>query len=521
MQELIELAIRRKAKGVLRKHKIDIAAREKHSEKYLKRTGLTPGLTSHADPTWWSYHPHFNPRYCITHAKFLATVIWRKLQVGLYRPTPAIQFDIPKPDGTSRQIMAFSIPDAALANVVHRSATKRNINLFSAYSFAYRPDKNVFDAIIHLERSLDWPKSYIVQYDFSKYFDTINHSYLKKLIFDRKMFLLPEAERNAIEAFLSHEYCHVTTYQNGVFDVREAGVPQGSSLSLFLSNAASHELDLALERRNGTFVRFADDVVAVTKTYTDALAVAEEFRTHCHQAGLTVNFEKSPGILLFEGGPERDRRDFSIDTDDGSILSHTSKVDYLGHQVTAKTVRLPLKTVKRIKRRIAEIIYKHLFLYRRGDTGAFSADRVGAGFYDWDLVTCLNEVRKYMYGGLRESHIRAFLEDDEKPPFLRGLMAFFPLTKDIEQLRELDGWLLSVVRRAIRERVRVINSFGHPHTDLSKAQVLAGDWYFHPEIFNDTSLPSFVRAWRVSRKFYLRYGLADIRPPSYYSLLSY
>jgi hypothetical protein len=225
--------------------------------------------------------------------------------------------------------------------------------------------------------------------------------------------------------------------------------------------------------------------------------------------------------MLFGGGPEREHRDFSVDIDDGSILYHTDRVDYLGHQITSKTVRLPPKTVKRIKRRISEIIYKHLFLYRRGDTGALSADRVGPGFYDWDLVTCLNEIRKYVYGGLRENHIRAFLQDDEKPPFLRGLMAFFPLTKDIEQLRELDGWLLSVVRRAIRERVRVINSFGHPHTELSKEQVLSGDWYVHPDILNDTSLPSFVRSWRVSRKFYLRYGLADIRPPSYYSLLSY
>jgi hypothetical protein len=168
---------------------------------------------------------------------------------------PAIQFDIPKPDGSSRKIMAFAIPDSALANVIHRKATRRNLNLFSRLSYAYRPDQNVFDAILNLSRSLDAPKSYIIQYDFSKYFDTIDHSYIRRLLFERQTFLLPEAERNAIGAFLEHEYAHITAYTNNVFDVRQEGVPQGSSLSLFLSNAAAHELDLALEKLNGTFVR--------------------------------------------------------------------------------------------------------------------------------------------------------------------------------------------------------------------------------------------------------------------------
>jgi hypothetical protein len=46
--------------------------------------------------------------------------------------------------------MAFSIPDAALANVVLRRARDRNLKRLSPSSFAYHPDKNVFDAIIAL-----------------------------------------------------------------------------------------------------------------------------------------------------------------------------------------------------------------------------------------------------------------------------------------------------------------------------------------------------------------------------------
>jgi RNA-directed DNA polymerase len=521
LQELIENAILRKSKAVLRGQRMNRSAQLKNADRYHKRTGLVAGTPPLQDPSWWSFHPHFNPRYCIKHARYLSKTIWKKLQEGDYAPTPAIQFDVPKPDGTSRKIMAFAIPDAAVANVAHRSATKRNINLFSAYTFAYRRDKSVFDAILHLQRSLSGPKSYIIQYDFSKYFDTIDHSYLQRILFETKLFLLPEAERNAIRAFLNHQYAHVTSYQAGAFQVRDRGVPQGSSLSLFLSNAAAHELDLRLERQNGTFVRFADDVVAITHSYSDALTVAKTFREHCKSAGLKINYSKSPGILLFGGTPEREQRHFVVDTDDGALLETVSHVDYLGHRLTPGGVCLPEKSVRRIKRQISELIYKHLFLHRRGNGGAFNPERIGVGFFDWDLVTCLNEVRKYMYGGLREGQLKAFLKDDSKPPFIRGLMAFFPLTTDVRQLAELDGWLLNVITRAQRERVRMLGGFGHALARLTKQQIIDGSWYHYPLVNNDAALPSFVRAWRAARKYYLRYGLAQIQPPSYYSLMSY
>lgn len=521
MEEQIQVAIVRKARAVLRKQRIEAATSHKHAERFRKRTGLVPGMPVVTDPTWWSYHPHFDPKYCITHAKFLARTIWRKLQAGTYAPVPAIQFDVPKPDGTTRQIMAFTIPDAALANLVHQNATKRNLNLFSSYSFAYRPDKNVFDAILNLRRSLRGHKAYVIQYDFSKYFDSIDHSFLRRLLFDRKLFLLSSAERVAINAFLEHEYAHISEYQSGLYDVRVAGVPQGSSLSLFLSNAAAHDLDLSLERQNGSFVRFADDVVAVTHSYRDALAVAAQFRSHCRDAGLKINYDKSPGILMFGGGPEVEQREFVIDTDDGSSVETVEYVDYLGHRISASGVCLPDKSIKRIKRRVAETIYKHLFMHRRGVTGAFNPARVGHGFVDWDLVTCINELRSYIYGGLREAQIVAFIETNTKLPAVRGLMGFLPLSTSVDQLRELDGWLLNVVKRAQRERVRMLAAWGYTVPRLTKSQLLTGSWYGFDPVPNDMTLPSFVRSWRASRKYYLRYGLSGIQPPSYYSLLGY
>lgn len=152
--ELIEEAIIAKSRSLLRSTRIDRASALKNASRFTKRTGLAFGDPRSSEPHWWKVHPHFDPRYCIRHARYLSKVIWGRLQNDQFVPVPALEFSIPKPDGSVRQIMAFSIPDSALANLIHRTATKRNLNLFSRLSYAYRPDQNIFDAIINLTRSL-------------------------------------------------------------------------------------------------------------------------------------------------------------------------------------------------------------------------------------------------------------------------------------------------------------------------------------------------------------------------------
>lgn len=519
MREAIEEAIIHKSRAILNDQRIAAATKRKYAERFTKRTGALAGNPSIILPRWWSFHPHFDPTYCIKHASYLARVIWKNLQAGTYTPVPAVQFDIPKKDGSMRQIMGFAIPDAAVANIFHRAITRRNLNLFSKNSFAYRPDQNVFDAILHLRRSMGHPKSYIIQYDFKKYFDTIDHAYLLNLVDDRNLFLITRAERTAIRAFLSHSYSHVNDYPQRDFTVRAQGVPQGSSLSLFLSNAAAHELDLLLERQDGTFARFADDVVAIAHSYSAARSIALQFREHCKRSGVEINYEKSPGILLLDQGPAGDTRTFFLDRDDGGRVDPIGEFDFLGHNLSPEGITLSTGAIKKIKRRISEIIYKHLFLHRRSAPHLFDHSRVGAGFYDWDLVTCLNEIRRYLYGGLRESQVSAFLEQEGKLPFVRGLLAFYPLITNPSKLRELDGWLVNILDRAIRERRKVLFGFGILQPGVTRETIISGDWYNYPSILNDTTLPSFVRGWRAARRYYLKYGLRNIHPPSYYSLL--
>jgi len=121
VREVIEEAIIFKARAILRDQQIARATRLKYAERFSKRTGAFAGAPSIITPRWWGFHPHFNPAYCIKHSSYLSRTIWRSLVDGTYQPIPAVQFDVPKKDGSFREIMGFAIPDAAVANVFHRS----------------------------------------------------------------------------------------------------------------------------------------------------------------------------------------------------------------------------------------------------------------------------------------------------------------------------------------------------------------------------------------------------------------
>lgn len=514
-QELRE-EIERKARAILSRERMKLASSHRYAARFRKRTGAQPIIISPVNPAHWSYHPQFDPVHCIRHSRYIAKHIWRKVQDGTYAPIPAVKFDIEKPGGGTRPIMAFSIPDAALANLLHRNMTRRNARLFSGYSYAYRHDRNVFDAVLLLQRSLGNSKTYVIQYDFKAFFDSISHDYITKVINDRERFIISEAERTAISAFLRHRYSDFLSYPIGLHMQRDRGVPQGSSLSLFLANAAAHDLDLALERQNGTFVRFADDVVSVTHSYQDAARVATQFREHCKAAGLELNYEKSPGIKYFDIGPSLDKRNLFIDHDDAGQLETIGVFNFLGHSFTQFGTGLFDKSIVRVKRKISRILYIHLLLYPK--RGQFNSNRLSQTAYDWDLITALNEVRRYMYGGLYEKEIQQFLEEGTKLRAVRGLMSFYPMVTDPSCLITLDGWLISAVRRAMRERRKVLAQLGHQLAPVTEKQLLEGSWYNEPLVPNEAKVPSFVRGWRAARKFYLRFGLNQVKAPTYYSL---
>jgi hypothetical protein len=250
---------------------------------------------------------------------------------------------------------------------------------------------------------------------------------------------------------MQHEYSTFKEYANGSHKTRQRGIPQGNSLSLFLANVAAHMLDLQLDRVNGAFARFADDVVVVNYRYEDAQRTTEIFREYSDISGIQINEQKSPGIKLFaEKNPE---------------ISGIDHFKFLGYQFTGEGTKVSAKRVTNIKRRCSRIIYNNLLYYPKR-AAQFNTKRVGKGYFDWDLVQCVNELRRYIYGRISQEKMDDYLDDKIKVQKVTGVTSYFCVVDDPSVFRELDGWLVNVLKRAYRERYRCLS---HKGTSINAA----------------------------------------------------
>lgn len=505
MQNALKVEIKRLCRRAERRAAQEDSKAREDRAKFLKRTGMAAAL-----PKGIAKPPlpdkHFDAAYCARNANFLAKTIWHKVIEGTYRPKPALHFEVPKPTGGTRSIMAFTIPDAALGNVLLKRARDRNLKRLSPFSYAYHPDRDVFDAILALKGFITEERLFAVQIDFEKYFDSIPSTYLRKCIDDRNLVSLAPHERFVLKEFLQHQFATKADYPAKKFDRRVRGTPQGSSVSLLLANLANHELDRSLERKAGRFVRFADDVVALCSSYDEAEEIEGTFIEHCRTSGLVINVKKSPGIALI-GKAEAELRSFE-------------HFDYLGYRFTKAGLKIPQRVRDKIVTKLSRLIHIYLIQYPLKHGFSATRSRRTAPRYDWDLLGLIQEIRGYLYGGLKEEELAAFLKGGKKLRKMRGLMGFYALLDDGETLRWLDGWLVTQLRLAMRKRAKLLRSkYRHRGISPTAEQLILGRW-MNPKAWKGTDcpdrrLPSFVRGWRAARKYYFTFGLEDVEPPRY------
>ncbi len=346
---------------------------------------------------------------------------------------------------------------------------------------AYQIGKTPLDAVIRLLSALKLDVMFISQYDFSSYFDAIEHKYVRDILSEHGVFLTTSMERRLLNSILEHEFIDAS----GISKTRTCGTPQGNSLSLFIANVAAHPLDEELSRLNGTFARFADDSVVVNTTYEDALRTAEAFHRFSKKSGVAINSIKSSGIRMFSDTPME--------------MANICEFVFLGYSFKRSGIYMSDRAITAIKRRCSQIIYNHLLLHLRR-TKSLSKKRIGLGFRDWDLVTCINELRSYIYGGLSQSSIDLLLSGSGDIRNVSGAVSYFALVADSSGFRQLDGWLADVLSRAYVARVQAAAQAGRTMRPLTKRQFVTGSWYKFPALAMETKLPSFFTAWRSAKE---------------------
>jgi RNA-directed DNA polymerase len=454
-------------------------------------------------PYYWDINDGFNP-FKVNRKKQLniyAHTLNRNLLSFSYKPKTSIIYPIPKSSGGIRELNIFQIPDSAVSRYIYKSLLTKNVNLFSGYAYAYREDRNAHDAILKI--SADWQnrdRVYVAEFDFSKFFDQIDHQYLWGILRNHG-FLYTEMEENVLEMFLKSKYAYAASYDPNAGTERKQGIPQGTSVSLFLANVACWELDQELEHIGVQFARYADDTLIWSNSYEQVVRAYDIICYFSRLMGVPINFDKSEGITLIS---DRAREE----------LKSKSQVKFLGYDISLKRVSISDKSVKHIKEYLSYIIYENLL--QPINQGVFNNNRLN--LIDWDYITALAQIRRYLYGGLNDSKLRFFRLGIIRQLRFRGVMSYYPLVNNEDQLKELDGWLIHTLTQALRQRQKIWQTKGvslpGPCTDWIENIVSIRKWK-HPtnnKVY-DLRIPSFLQINRAMRIGLKRGGVNSVTNP--------
>ena len=465
-------------------------------------------------PRHWGVADGFDPYHVRKRRESTSHAIQRAIRDSTYRPRNPIGYSVPKEEGASRQVSIFQVADSALSHSVFERLMRKNGPRFSARSYAYRADLSAHDAVQYLHG--EWSgrqRVFVAEYDFRKYFDSISHDHIWRTLSDQS-FLLTSEEQGLIRSFLRTPLpLEVESYSEQGGTPREAGVPQGTSISLFLANVAASPLDRALEKLGVGFVRYADDTIVWSADYGQLCAAVEALFEAAELMGVELNPDKSQGVRLLVPPGSR------------AEIRGTEAVDFVGYHVSLNALEMKESVVARVKDRLHQLLYENLIAEPR--KGTQRPERLGK--VDADYSVFISQARRFLYGELSEAEVARYSRRGTPPKRFKGLMSFYPLIDDTSALQELDSWLATQTWLALRQRGRLLTKQGFqplpaPH-ELSRHDLLrfgrksatTGEWY-------DLSIPSFRRIARLVRAAAQQHGpnaIGRSGDPYSYAIRSY
>ena len=442
-------------------------------------------------PEYWAKDRKFNPFYVHKHSKQIAYSIAKKIRRDDYTPNKPHNMEVPKSGGKSRSITVYQIPDAAVSTLYYEQLLAKNKHRFSSFSYAYRNDRNVHFAIQDIAVDLvQHARTFVAEFDFSDFFGSIQHEYLFKQ-FDKNGFYINNEEKKIIESFLP---------DSGI------GIPQGSSISLFLANLVCWEIDKKLEKKGLQFARYADDTVIWSQEYEKICKSFEIINDFSKKTGININVGKSDGISLLT------RKGFPAE-----LKNVKHQIDFLGYSISVDNVSIKEHSVRKIKKQISYLLYKNLIQPLKGSN--LRAIVIPNANKDRGFLTAILQIRRYLYGSLSERQLRDFLAGRLKRLNFKGLMSYYPLLTDKEQLKELDGWLSSVIIRSLKLRARLLKKWGFNRDHIFPFNVNKKELIQRCKIEDIDGkylleIPSFLRIYLAINKGLINDGIERVMNPS-------
>ena len=184
--------------------------------------------------------------------------VTERIRMRKYRPMPVRRVQIPKPDGSKRNLGIPSVKDRWLQQAVYQVLNPMFEEVFSDSSYGFRPGRKCEDAIIKALECMNDGYDWLVDMDLSKFFDNVNQDILMILV--HKVIKDPDTES------LIRKFLQSGVLVEGTFEETRIGTPQGGNLSPLLANIYLNEFDKELESRGLRFTRYADDCVIYVRS---------------------------------------------------------------------------------------------------------------------------------------------------------------------------------------------------------------------------------------------------------------
>ena len=281
---------------------------------------------------------------------------------GWYKPQPVRRVEIPKPDGGVRLLGVPTVIDRTVQQAIVQVLQPIFEQTFSDSSYGFRPKRNAHQAIQKAKHYYEEGYTYVVDLDLEKYFDTVNHDLLIKMV--------RETVKDEAVVALIRKFLKSGVMQDGLASQSEQGVPQGGNVSPLLSNIYLTKFDRMLEERGHKFVRYADDCNIYVKSPRAAKRVMEGCIKFLEgKLRLKVNRKKStagsPTPLKFLG--------FSLYGWKGKagIRVHEKPPARLKERLRTITSRKRGGTIERILGELVRLINGWLGYYRIADMRKF------------------------------------------------------------------------------------------------------------------------------------------------------